>query len=54
MRTFRAEHHGSWQAMDGYTDSPDRADAELGKKYFAAIAETLSAAMIEFYGQCVK
>ncbi len=52
MRTFRAEHHGSWQAIDGYSDSPDRADAELGKQYFAAIVETLSAAMIEFYGQC--
>jgi creatinine amidohydrolase len=52
MRTYRAEHAGSWQKIDGYSDSPDRADAALGEKYFAAVVDTLSAAMVEFYGQC--
>jgi len=52
MRTYRAEHSGSWQAIDGYSDSPDRADAALGEKYFGAVVDTLSAAMIEFYEQC--
>lgn len=52
MRTYRAEHAGAWQKIDGYSDSPDRADAALGEKYFNAVVETLSAAMIEFYQQC--
>lgn len=53
-KPYRAEHHGSWQAIDGYSDSPDRAEAELGKKYFTAIVDSLAAAMIEFYRQCPK
>ncbi len=53
-RPYRAEHAGAWQAIDGYSDSPDRADPQLGKKYLAAIVETLSAAMIEFHQQCPK
>lgn len=51
-RPYRAEHHGSWQAIDGYSDSPDRADPELGGKYFTATVDSLAAAMIEFYQQC--
>lgn len=51
-RPWRAEHHGSWQAIDGYSDSPDRADPELGRQYFDAIVESLASAMIEFYRQC--
>ena len=49
---YRAEHHGSWQAIDGYSDSPDRGDAEQGKVYLAAIVDALSAAMVDFHGQC--
>jgi creatinine amidohydrolase len=48
-RPYRAEHHGSWQAIDGYSDSPDRGDGERGKAYLRAIAETLAAAFVEFY-----
>ena len=48
-RPYRAEHHGTWQAIDGYSDSPDRGDAERGKAYVAAIVETLAATMVEFY-----
>lgn len=50
-KPYRAEHHGSWQAIDGYSDSPDRGDPEQGRAYLAAIVDTLSTAMIEFYGQ---
>lgn len=46
---YRAERHGSWQAIDGYSDSPDRGSADKGKAYRAAIVDTLAAAMIEFY-----
>ena len=51
---YRAEHHGSWQAIDGYTDSPDRGDPERGKVYLAAVIDTLTAAMVDFHGQCKK
>lgn len=48
-RPYRAEHHGSWQAIDGYSDSPDRGSAEQGRAYQSAIVEALAAAMVEFY-----
>ncbi|RIK29460.1 MAG: creatininase, partial [Chloroflexi bacterium] len=48
-RPYRAEHHGSWQAIDGYSDSPDRGTAERGQAYLAATVEALAAAMVEFY-----
>jgi creatinine amidohydrolase len=50
-RPYRAEHHGSWQAIDGYSDSPDRGDATRGQAYFAAVVDSLAAAMIEFNAQ---
>ncbi len=50
-RPYRTEHHGSWQAIDGYSDSPDRATPEQGKAYFSAVTDALAAAMIEFYEQ---
>jgi creatinine amidohydrolase len=49
-RSYRAEHHGSWQAIDGYSDSPDRGQAEHGQAYLAAIVDAVAAAFIEFYG----
>lgn len=48
-RAYRAEFHGRWQAMDGYTDSPDRATAERGQAYLAAAARAVSDALKEFY-----
>ncbi len=45
----RREAHGSWQAIDGYSDSPDRASAELGRRYLAAIAQAVAGALVEFY-----
>lgn len=51
VRPYRAEHAGSWQKIDGYTDSPDRGTAELGRTYITATIDALSKAMIEFHGQ---
>ncbi len=51
VRPYRAEHPGSWQAIDGYTDSPARGDAERGRQYLAVIIDELTKAMIEFHGQ---
>lgn len=46
---YRAELHGSWQAIDGYTGSPDLADAALGKTFFEVAARRLGQAFVEFY-----
>lgn len=51
-RPYRAEHHGSWQAIDGYSDSPDLASPDQGERYLATVIESLAAAMIEFNSQC--
>jgi creatinine amidohydrolase len=52
FRTSRVERHGSWQEIDGYTDSPDRATAERGQAYLAAVVRAVAAALVEFYGRC--
>lgn len=46
---FRSEHHGSWQAMDGFTDSPDLGTPEIGERALALIAESVSRAFLTFY-----
>lgn len=51
VRPYRAEHHGAWQKIDGYTDSPDRAKPELGRAWLDATVEALAQAMIEFHRQ---
>jgi creatinine amidohydrolase len=48
-RPYRAELHGAWQRIDGYTDSPDQADAERGATYLAAIVPEVVRALEEFY-----
>jgi creatinine amidohydrolase len=45
---YRSEHHDSWQAMDGFTDSPDLGDAEIGEQALELIVETVAAAFISF------
>jgi creatinine amidohydrolase len=47
--SYRAEYHGSWQAMDGYTDSPARATAEMGQRYIDAAVPAVAQALREFY-----
>ena len=46
---YRAELHGAWQRMNGYTDSPDQADAERGERYLAAIVGAVARTFVEFY-----
>lgn len=48
---YQAEIHGSWQTIDGYTDSPDRATVEDGHAYLEAIVGAVSQAFIDFYNQ---
>jgi creatinine amidohydrolase len=50
-RPYRAELSGSWQKIDGYTDSPDRADSERGRAWLDAIVASLTMAFIEFHQQ---
>jgi creatinine amidohydrolase len=49
MASIRVERSGYWQAIEGYSDSPDLADAEKGKRYLAAAVVALAKAMTEFY-----
>jgi creatinine amidohydrolase len=46
---YRVERHGSWQDIDGYSDSPDRADAGHGRAYLAATVRSVANALLEFY-----
>ena len=43
---WRAERHGFWQSIDGYTDSPDQADAARGQEHFAIIAREVARAFL--------
>ena len=45
---YRAEHHGSWQAIDGYGDSPDLADADAGRCWLDLAATAVAGAYLEF------
>ena len=46
---YRAELHGSWQSIEGFSDSPDQANAERGQRYLAAAIHAVAEALIEFY-----
>lgn len=46
---IRREYAGTWQRMDGYTDSPDLATAEAGAAYLEAIVGAVGAAFVDFY-----
>ncbi|MBA3945601.1 MAG: creatininase family protein [Herpetosiphonaceae bacterium] len=48
LMPYRAELHGSWQRIDGYTDSPDQANAKLGEHYLAVIVQAVAQALTEF------
>jgi hypothetical protein len=45
---FRAEHHGFWTGIDGYTDSPDLGTADLGNRSFEAIVGAVAEALVTF------
>jgi creatinine amidohydrolase len=46
---YRAERHGWWKEIHGFTDSPDQATAEKGADFRAAIVASLTHAFVEFY-----
>ena len=46
---YRDERHGWWREIDGFTDSPDRATAQNGARFRAAIVAGLARAFAEFY-----
>src|SRR5215211_6757282 len=45
---FRAERHGFWQSIDGYTDSPDQASAERGQRLLEIIVPAVAAELVRF------
>jgi creatinine amidohydrolase len=45
---YRSEVHGSWLAVDGYTDYPHRASQCHGRLYVDAAVDALAAAFVEF------
>ena len=47
--SLRIERPGSWQAIDGFTDSPSNGTAELGRAFLKTGTDKLVAAVTEFY-----
>jgi creatinine amidohydrolase len=45
---YRAELHGAWQRIDGFTDSPDQAEAAQGAHYLEIIASEVARALDDF------
>lgn len=45
---YRVESHGSWQRIEGYTDSPDRGTAERGQRYLDRGISAVADAMRQF------
>jgi creatinine amidohydrolase len=50
---YRVETHGAWQAIDGYSDSPDQARSQLGKTWLAAGVRSIARAFLEFHAGAV-
>lgn len=46
---MRIERHGSWQEIDGYSDSPASASAELGQSYLRVIVSAVASSLRDFY-----
>jgi creatinine amidohydrolase len=45
----RAELHGFWQEIDGYTDSPDLGSAELGRRYLDVAGRAVADQLVAFW-----
>ena len=45
---FRAERHGFWQSIGGYTDSPDQASGEQGQRWLKIIVAAVAAELVRF------
>ena len=46
---WRLERHGTWQAIDGFSDSPDLADADRGRACFNAIVQALATVICDLH-----
>ena len=46
---YRTEVHGSWKAIDGFTDNPAGASAELGARFLTVAAARVAADLGSFY-----
>src|SRR5438309_417893 len=46
---YRTEIHGSWKAIDGFTDNPAGASAELGARFLTLAAAKVAADLASFY-----
>ncbi len=44
----RIERHGSWQEIDGYSDSPDRATADHGHRFLEIAIDAVATALRDF------
>jgi hypothetical protein len=54
FQPYRAEHHGFWREIDGFTDSPDRSTPEDGARFRAAVVDGLARTFVEFYRASVR
>jgi len=48
---YRTEIHGSWKAIDGFTDNPADASAELGARFLSVAAAKVAADLGTFYAR---
>ncbi len=48
---YRAEFHGFWQSIDGYSDSPARGSRDDGGRFLAAAVEGVAEALRSFYAR---
>ena len=46
---YRLEQHGSWHAIDGYSDSPANGSVELGRQYAPVLVAAVARALVEFH-----
>jgi creatinine amidohydrolase len=46
---WRHEKHGFWTGIEGFTDSPDRADGDKGTEYRRIVVRAVADAFLEFY-----
>jgi creatinine amidohydrolase len=45
---YRAERHGFWTSIDGFTDSPDQASPERGQRLLEIIVAAVATALVSF------
>ena len=45
----RAERHGFWQGIEGFTDSPDLGDADRGRLYLDVAAKAVAEQLVAFW-----